>query len=687
MNTKSRKEREDLLKSIDHIPTICPYCGCGCGIVLVVKDGNIAGVEPWKDHPVCEGKNCQKGRNAHAFSISDQRLQTPLIKKNGVFEPASWNHAFGVIADKLHGAEADAVGFINSAKCSNEDLYVIQKFIRVVQKTNNMDNASRFCHSPTVPALVSTVGSGVMTTSTTSIEKADCIFVAGPNLQETYPIIARRVIRAKHKGAKVIVVDPRITVTVKNLADRYLQIYPATDTALVNGMMRIIIDEGLEDKEFIEKRTKGFDELKTYLMTLDLKEIENITTISLDVIKEVARIYAAANRACILYNSGIAQHGAGIENIKALADLALLTGNYGKPGTGVNPLRGHANGEGFGDMGPLPVFYPGFQSVTEETAERFEEIWGVKDLPSQPGMTYMDMVEKCKFLYIVGANPMLAAPDTNRVRKALEEKDFLVVQDIFMTETAEMADIVLPAATLMEKDGTITGLDRRVQRVNKAVQSPGDAKPDWVIFCELAKIMGFEKQFSFDNSEQIFEEIRKCVPQYRGITYKRLKSPSGIQWPCPTEDHPGTEVMFVDNFPTPDGFGYFQIAEYKPPLEEPDGTYPYIFTNGRVVFHFHTGSMTRRTKRLNNELPNGFAEINPEDARKLAIEDGDQVLLKSRRGEIKTLARVTEDIRAGLIFMPWHFSECAPNMLTGPTAGPPSKMPEFKFCAVNIEKV
>ncbi|MGD9384365.1 MAG: molybdopterin-dependent oxidoreductase, partial [Desulfobacterales bacterium] len=485
----------------------------------------------------------------------------------------------------------------------------------------------------------------------------------------------------------VIVVDPRITVTVKNLADRYLQIYPATDTALVNGMMRIIIDEGLEDKEFIEKRTKGFDELKTYLMTLDLKEIENITTISLDVIKEVARIYAAANRACILYNSGIAQHGAGIENIKALADLALLTGNYGKPGTGVNPLRGHANGEGFGDMGPLPVFYPGFQSVTEETAERFEEIWGVKDLPSQPGMTYMDMVEKCKFLYIVGANPMLAAPDTNRVRKALEEKDFLVVQDIFMTETAEMADIVLPAATLMEKDGTITGLDRRVQRVNKAVQSPGDAKPDWVIFCELAKIMGFEKQFSFDNSEQIFEEIRKCVPQYRGITYKRLKSPSGIQWPCPTEDHPGTEVMFVDNFPTPDGFGYFQIAEYKPPLEEPDGTYPYIFTNGRVVFHFHTGSMTRRTKRLNNELPNGFAEINPEDARKLAIEDGDQVLLKSRRGEIKTLARVTEDIRAGLIFMPWHFSECAPNMLTGPTAGPPSKMPEFKFCAVNIEKV
>ena len=259
-----------MLKSIEHIPTICPYCGCGCGIYLVVKDGNLVGMEPWKDHPVCEGKNCQKGRNAQGFSISDQRLQRPLIKKNGTFKEFSWTEAFGTIADKLRGAEANTVGFINSAKCSNEDLYVIQKFIRVVQNTNNMDNASRFCHSPTVPALISTVGSGVMTTSTTSIEQADCIFVAGPNLQETYPIIARRVIRAKGKGARVIVVDPRITVTAKNLADRYLQIYPATDTALINGMMRVIIDEGLEDKEFIEKRTEGFHDLNTYLMTLDL---------------------------------------------------------------------------------------------------------------------------------------------------------------------------------------------------------------------------------------------------------------------------------------------------------------------------------------------------------------------------------------------------------------------------------
>ena len=676
-----------LMKAIEHIPTVCPYCGCGCGIYLVVKDGKIVGMEPWKDHPVCEGKNCQKGRNAYAFSYSDQRLQRPLIKKNGAFQEASWEDTLGLIAEKLQDVDADTVGFLNSGKCTNEDLYVIQKFARVVKKTNNMDNASRFCHSTTVPALISTVGSGVMPTSTTSIEQADCIFVIGTNLQETYPIIARRVIRAKRKGAGVIVVDPRRTITARNLADLYLQIYPATDNALVNGMMKIIVDEGLEDKEFIDQRTKGFDELRNYLTTLDLKEIEKITDIPIDMIKEAALTYAKAQKACILYNAGIAQHGAGIENIRALADLALLTGNYGKPGTGVNPLRGHANGEGFGDMGPLPVFYPGFQKVNEETAKHFEAIWEVKGLPSTPGMTYMDMVEKCKVLYVVGANPMLSAPDTNSVRKALEGKDLLVVQDIFMTETAEMADIVLPAATFAEKDGTITGVDRRVQITNKAVEPVGDARPDWMIFCELAKMMGFEDKFSFSGPAEIFEEIRTCVPQYRGITYERLGSTRGIQWPCPTEGHPGTEVMFVEKFPTPDGLGHFQVAEYRPPLELPDEEYPYIFTNGRVVFHFHSGTMTRRTKRLNDELKHGFAEISSQDAQDLTIEDGEEIILKSRRGEIKTFARITDHIKKGLVFVPWHFSECAPNVLTGPCAGPPSKMPEFKFCAVKIEKV
>ncbi len=676
-----------MIGSIEYMATVCPYCGCGCGMYLVIKDGIIVGTEPWKNHPVNEGKNCPKGRNAYNFLYNEDRLKKPLIKENGKFKEASWERALGLIAEKLKSVDADSVGFINSGKIMNEDLYVFQKLVRVVMKTNMMDNCSRFCHSTTVPALVSTVGSGVMSTSVISIENADCILAVGSNTQETHPLIFQKFIRAKRRGAKIIVIDPRNTVTVRNLADIFIQPYPATDVALINGMMKVIVEENLEDKEFIEKRTNGFKELKNYLSFLQMSEIEKITGITVDTIKEAARTYANAKTGFICFNAGIAQHSTGVENIKSLADLALLTGNYGRPGTGVNPFRGHGNGEGFGDMGPLPVFYPGFKPVDEGTAKIFEELWGVKGLPFKPGMPYMDMVEKCRVLYFVGANPMVSAPDTNNVRRMLESKDFLVVQDIFMTETAELADVVLPTATWVEKDGTITGIDRKVQRINKVIKPPGDAKPDWQILCELAKVMGFGDYFSFNSSAEIFEEIRKCVPQYHGITYERLKKAGGIQWPCPSEDHPGTETMFVEKFATDDGLGHFQVVEYKPPLEVTDEDYPYVFTNGRTLFHFHTGTMTRRTSKLYNEQPDGFAEINIEDARKLGIGNGDRIILKSRRGEIKTFAKVTRNILKGVVFMPFHFSECAANTLTGPSAGPPSKMPEFKFSAIEIEKV
>ncbi len=670
---------------LEYVPTICPYCGCGCGIYLVVKEGRIVGVEPWKEHPVNEGKNCPKGRNAFEFLYHKSRLVKPLVKENGRFSEVSWEKALGLVADKLKSVDTNMVGFINSGKLSNEDLYVMQKLVRCILKTNNMDNASRFCHSTTVPALVSTVGSGVMSTSTISIEKADSIIIAGVNIKETYPLIARRVIRAKEKGAKVIVSDPRRTVTARFLADIYLELNPGTDTALLNAMMKTILDEGLEDKEFIEKRTKGFTELKNYLSSLDMDDMERITGIPIDTIREAARTYAKAETGCILYNAGIAQHLSGIENIRALADLAMLTGNYGRPGTGVNPLRGHINGEGFGDMGPIPVFYPGFRPVNEESAKLFEDRWGVSGLPSNPGLTYMDMVEKCQALYIIGANPMLSAPDTNNVRKNLLGKDFLVVQDIFMTETAELADVVLPAAAWVEKDGTITEVDRRVQRVNKVVHPPGEAKPDWKIFCELAELMGMGERFAFNSAEEIFEEIRECVPQYKGITYARLGKAGGIGWPCPKEDHPGTDTMFVERFGTPDGLGNFQVVEYKSPAEVTDEEYPYVLTNGRVIFHYHTGTMTRRTERLNNEVLKGFAEINTDDATEIGIKDGQKITLKSRRGEVKAIAKVADNIRKGVLFMPWHFCESSPNILTGLCAGPPSKMPEFKFCAVRIE--
>ncbi len=671
---------------VEYVPTICPYCGSGCGMYLVVKDERIIGVEPWKEHPVNEGANCPKGKNAFSFLYAGDRLQKPLVRKDGSLRETSWKEALGLIAERLKRAEPGSVGFINSGKLTNEDLYLLQKFARCVMKTNNMDNASRFCHSTTVPALTSTVGSGVMPISEISVEKADCILLAGSNIKEDFPMIARRVIRAKRKGAKVIVVDPRRTITARFLADIHLQINPAADVALTNGMMKVILEEGLEDKGFIEKRTSGFEELRAYLASLSMGELEKISGVPAELIREAARTYAKAKTACILFNAGITQHVAGVGNIQALADLAMLTGNYGRPGTGVNPLRGHINGEGFGDMGPIPVFYPGFKPVNEETAKLFEGYWGVEGLPSNPGLSYMDMVEKCSVLWVAGANPMSSAPDTNRVRKLLEEKELLVAQDIYLTETAKLAHVVLPAASWVEKDGTITEVDRRVQRLGKAVDPPGEAKPDWKVFCELAAKMGMGEKFSFNSPQEIFEEIRKTVPQYAGITYARLEKAGGIQWPCPSEDHPGTDTMFVEKFGTPDGMGHFQVVEYQPPPELPDEEYPYIFTNGRVIFHFHSGTMTRRTERLYNEVPRAFAEINSDDASENGIEEGDEIVLRSRRGELKATARPTQNIKRGLVFVPWHFPNSGPNTLTGPTAGPPSKMPEFKFVAVKIEK-
>jgi formate dehydrogenase alpha subunit len=672
--------------SVEYVPTICPYCGCGCGIYLVVKEEKIIGVEPWNNHPVNEGKNCPKGRNSYKFLYSDDRLKTPLIKKDGRFIETSWRDALRLIKEQLENIDPDSFGIINSGKLMNEDLYTVQKFARVVAKTNNLDNCSRFCHSTTVPALTSTVGSGVMTTSQINIEKADCIFIAGVNLKETYPLIARRVIKAKKKGAKVIVADPRKTLTARLLADIHLQLYPGTDILLINSIMKTILEERLESKEFIRERTKGFNELKTHLDSVDLDKATRLTQVSLDQIKEAAHIYGRAEKACILYNAGIAQHIGGIGNIRSLSNLALLTGNYGRPGTGVNPLRGHINGEGFGDMGPVPVFYPGFKPVNEESAKQFQGSWNTDDLPSSKGMPYMSMMEKCKTLYIIGANPMVSAPNTQKVKEMLEKKDLLIVQDIYLTETAELADIILPAATWSEKDGTITQVDRRVQRINRAVYPPGESKADWQIICELASEMGYSEEFNYHSSEEIFEEIRRNVPQYRGITYKRLEKAGGIQWPCPTETHTGTDTMFVDKFATPDGLGAFQIVEYSDPQENIDEDYPYVLTNGRNIFHYHSGTMTRRTTRLNNEVGRGYVQINSLDARKEGIDDNEEIVLRSRRGEIHVISRLSDDILRGVLFLPWHFPENSPNVLTSSLEDPVSKMPEFKFCPVSIIK-
>ncbi len=668
------------------VPTVCPFCGTGCGINLIVKDGSIVGTEPRSDHPVNEGKNCSKGQNAYKFLNSDERLTKPLIKDNGEFKESSWEKILDLISERIQNEDGRSVGFINSGKLMNEALYSMQKFVRIATGESNIDNCSRFCHSTTVPALSSTVGSGAMPISSISIEEADCIFLVGSNLAENYPLIARRVTRARKKGAKVIVADPRKTASARNIADIHLKLRPGTDIPLVNSMMKVVLEEGLEDGEFIEKRTKGFEELKDHLSGYDSEESEKITGLSIEEISEAAKIYAEAERACILFNAGIAQHRhpVAVGNIQALVDLALMTGNYGEPGTGVNPLRGHINGEGFGDMGPVPPKYPGFRKINEESAEMFEEWWDADDLPTEPGKTYMDMVEDCEILYITGANPMVSAPDTNRVKELLQEKDLIVVQDIFMTETAELADIVLPAAAWAEEEGTVTQVDRRVQKMNKAIDPPGEARPDWKIFCDLAAKMGFGEKLDYDSPEEIFEEIREVIPQYRGINYERLKKAGGIQWPCPSEDSSGTETFYEDEFKNEDGLAHFQTIEYKDPLEVTDEEYSYIFTNGRTIFHYHTGTMSREIDRLNEEVENGFAEINPKDADDLGIENGDEVILESRRGSVQATARVTDNILEGVVFLPFHFSESAANVLTGSDSDPPSKMPEFKFCAIRV---
>jgi formate dehydrogenase major subunit len=671
---------------IKYVPTICPYCSCGCGIYLVVKDGRIIGQAPWKEHPINEGANCSKGKNAYEYIYNGDRLKQPLVRKNGALKESSWEEALNLISSKLKEVTPENFGFIASCRNSNEDAYVMQKFARVVMGTNNVEYCGRLCHSPAAAALIPAMGSGAMQTSQPEIELADCIFLAGVNLKETFPMITKRVLRAKARGAKVIYTDPRKTATARYLADIHLQLRSGTDAALVNAMMSIILAEGLEDREFIAARTAGFDELRDFLSKVDSKQAEEITGVPLEKIREAAITYAKAERGCILYDQGMSQHYVGTDNVRTHANLALLCGHAGKPGSGINSMRGQINGEGTGDMGCLCVFYPGFKRVNEETAKFFEDAWGVENLPTKPGITYIDMLYKCPYLYVVGGNPMMAAPDVNNVKKALEKASFLVVQDIFPTEISRLAHVVLPAATWVEREATHTWIDRRVQKVNKVVNAPGEAKPDWWIICQLAEKMGYGDKFRFTSSAEIFDEIRNCVPQYKGITYERLeKTIGGIHWPCPSEEHPGTPTMFLQKFNTTDGLGHFQAIEYKPPAEVPDDQYPYVLTTGRSIFHYHTGSMTRRTPKLLDEVPRGFVEVNPDDASRAGVKSKDVVTLETRRGSIEAEVKVTDEVQPGLLFVPFHFPDSCANVLTISALDPSAKCAETKVCAVKMK--
>jgi len=537
-----------------------------------------------------------------------------------------------------------------------------------------------------VAGLVTTFGSGAMTNSIGDIGEAGCILAIGTNTTEAHPVIGLDVKKAVRMGTKLIVANPREIELVRH-ADIWLGHRPGTDVPLLMGMCRVIVDEGLADSSFITERSENFDAFKESLKGFDLNSVEKITGVPSEQIVEAARMYATNGAAAILYAMGITQHSHGTDNVIAISNLAMLTGNIGKAGAGVNPLRGQNNVQGACDMGALPNVYPAYQNITVPAIkEKFEAAWGCS-LSAEPGKTITDIFEgihrgQIKAMYLMGENPVLSEPHAKHAEEALQKLELLVVQDTFITETAQFAHIVLPGVTFAEKDGTFTNTERRVQRVRKAIEPLGNSKPDWWIVCQVAQKMG-AKGFDFTSPAQIMEEITEVAPSYGGITYKRIEA-AGLQWPCPTEEHPGTPILHVGMFTR--GKGQFIPLEYKPPLELPDDEYPLILTTGRKLFHYHTGTMSRKVKGLNIFMGEELVEMNPRDASALGIADGDMVRVVSRRAAVTAKAKETDVSPAGVVFMTFHFAESPTNQLTNPAFDPVAKIPEFKVCAVRVEK-
>ena len=680
---------------IKYVPSICPYCGTGCGINFVVKDGKIIGVEPWKRHPVNEGKVCPKGNFGWQFINHPDRLTTPLIKENGEFREASWDEALDLVASTLKkyaDTDPNKLGFYACARSPNENIYITQKLARAGCGTQNVDHCARICHGPTVAGLATTFGSGASTNGYDSIEEADFIFCIGSNNMEAHPLFGRKIIRAIKNGAKLVVADPRYTPTAK-LAHEYMQFKTGTDVALMNGMIKIIIENGLQDDEFIANRTKGYEEMKEVAMKYDLDKVAEITEADPEQIERVAIEYAQAENAAIVYSLGITEHSHGADNVMSTANLAMLTGNLGKIGGGVNPLRGQNNVQGACDMGALPSDYVGYQKVANpEITKKFSEAYQI-DLPTTPGLTLVEMMNAAhagdlKVLYIHGEDPVLSDADIKHTKEAIANLEMLIVQELFMTDTAAEADVVLPAAGWGEQEGTFTSGERRVQWLRKAQEPPKGTMLDWKIMEEIAVRMGRPRElFHYENAAEIWEEIRELAPSYYGITHERLLKPEGVHWPCLDPEDPCEPLMHKDKFAHPDGLGVFQALEHRGPVEVVDDKYPLLLTTTRILFHYHA-AMTRRCETLDKEVPTGFIEINTEDAAERGILNNEIVKAYSRRGEIEIPARVTDDIKKGIVNIPMHFTECAANMLTNSDSfDPKCKMVELKACAIQVEKL
>jgi len=681
------------------VPTICPYCGAGCAFYVVVEDGRAVGLEYMPEHPVSQGSLCSKGNAALETLNHPDRLTKPLVrasksagKRIGEWRAVGWDEALDIVASRLAAIRQaygpDALGFLASAKCSNEENYLFQKLARWLG-TNNVDHCARLCHAPTVVALGYSLGSAAMTNPIPDLANADCIFVIGSNFAENYAPVARWVWEAKDRGARVIVADPRLTPTAW-LADIFLQLRPGTDAALLNGMMYVILTEGLVNRRFVAERTTGFDALTSHLSAYPLSRVAEITGVPPTQIVAAGRAFARASAATLIYCMGITQHMAGSDNVLACADLALMCGHVGRPGAGLMPLRGQNNVQGACDMGALPDFLPGYQRISNHKSQ-------IRNSQSS-GLTVVEMINaahdgRLKAMYVMGENPILSDPNADHAREALNRLDLLVVQDIFLTETAELADVVLPAAAWAEKAGSYTTTERRVQWSPQAVAPPGEARPDWQIVCELAKQLLSCKPLAtcdlrpetwdYASPSEILAEINRTVPIYAGITPERLMAArEGLFWPCPTPDHPGTPILHRERFATPDGRARLVPVEYVAPMEKPAAAFPLTLTTGRVAVHHNAGSMTRRSPSLLELAPALFVELNPADATRLNLADGDWVTVSTARGQAIARVRVTDTVEKGVAFMPFHFE--GTNRLTVDALDPQAKIPEFKVAACQI---
>lgn len=673
------------------IPTTCPHCGTGCQMNLLVKNNRLVGVEPL-DGPANKNLLCVKGKFAsYKFVGSGDRLTEPLIKRNGIFEPASWEEALTLVSSKFNEIKAengpDALAGFSCSRATNEDNYVFQKMVRAAFGTNNVDNCARVCHSASVHGLAQTLGSGAMTNPIADItEDVDMILLVGSNPEEAHPVIGAQIRQAIQRGTQVVVVDPRKINLVKDSA-LHLQVQAGTNVAFANGMMHVILKEGLADRHFIEERTEGFSDLEKMVADYTPEKVAEICHIHPEDLIQAARMYAKAEKAPIIYCLGVTEHSTGTEGVMSMSNLAMLVGKVGKPGCGVNPLRGQNNVQGACDMGCMPYDFPGYQKVNNpEVIDKFEKAWHVP-LNRNTGLTSTKVLPAAtagnvKGLYIFGEDPIVTDPDTGHVRQALESLDFLVVQELFMTETAAYADVVLPGISYAEKDGTFTNTERRVQRVRKAVEPRGQAREDYEIFCEVMTRMGYP--CAYESAKEIMKEISAVTPSFGGINYERLEKES-LQWPCRSLTDPGTPIMHVGSFAR--GKGLFKAIPYKQAQELPDEEYPYLMSTGRMLYHYNTRAMTGRTEGINQIANHSYIEINAVDAQALGIQEGDKVEVHSRRGKIETYAAVGNRVFPQEVFMTFHFPDGNVNEITNAVFDDIATIPEYKVCAVAIKPV